>query len=387
MTTDILTIAKTCFRSDARLFGISTADRLLHMYLLGQTGTGKTTLIEYLVTQDIRAGRGCAVFDPHGDLVQSLTKQCARTGKRATILTIADRSSKAGYNPIRRVPESLRPLLASGVLDVFKKLWADAWGVRMEHILRNTLLTLLDQPSASLADIPRILTNSTYRKNAITHITNPHVRAFWEQEFNSYAKRHRAEIIAPILNKVGGFLAHPATAAFLTEPKNNISLRTIMDEGGVLLINLSKGTLGEDASHLIGSLMMTSIGLAALSRADLPEAERKPFFLYADEFHNVTTLSIVTMTSELRKYGLGVVFANQYLDQLTPEIRSAIIGNVATLICFRLGADDAYTMAKEFYPACSQHDLMNLNNHHVYIKLLHAGKPTKAFSARTVRVI
>jgi len=381
MDTDILTIGQTKFREDERLFGINLPDRLTHLYILGQTGTGKTTLLEYMLRQDVRAGRGCAILDPHGDLSQNLETYVKSIGKSAIVLDIANQNCQYGYNPIRRVSEYLRPLLASGMLEVFKKLWADAWGVRMEHILRNTLLTLLDQPHATLADVPRILTDKNYRSKACGYITNQHVKNFWVNEFNKYSKRYMADMISPIMNKVGGFLAHPHIARFLTESQNNISLRQIMDSGQVLIINLSKGKLGEDASNLIGSLLMTSIGLATFSRADIPESERVPFFLYADEFQNFSTLSLVNMASELRKYALSITASNQYILQLSPEIRAAIIGNFGSLICFRVGADDAMLMEKEFYPVFDKHDLINLPNYQMYLKLMHTGKPSKPFSA------
>lgn len=384
MDTDILTIGQTKFREDERLFGIELKDRLTHIYILGQTGTGKTTLLEYMLRQDIRAGRGCAILDPHGDLAQSLENYAKSIGKSVIVLNIADSNCLYGYNPIRRVSKHLRPLLASGMLEVFKKLWSDAWGVRMEHILRNTLLTLLDQPHATLADIPRILTDKDYRAKACDHIINQHVKNFWEQEYNKYSKRYMADMISPIMNKVGGFLAHPHIARFLTESENNISLRQIMDSGQVLIINLSKGKLGEDASNLVGSLLMTSIGLAAFSRADMPESQRKPFFLYADEFQNFTTLSLVNMASELRKYALSITASNQYILQLSPEIRAAIIGNFGSMLCFRIGADDAVLMEKEFYPVFDKYDLINLPNYQMYLKLMHQGKPSKPFSARSL---
>ncbi len=381
MGTDTLTIGQTKFRDDERLFGIELPDRLTHLYILGQTGTGKTTLLEFMLRQDIAAGRGCAVLDPHGDLSQSLATYAKSINKPVIVLDIADATCPYGYNPIRRVSQHLRPLLASGLLEVFKKLWADAWGVRMEHIFRNVLLTLLDQPKGNLADVPRILTDKTYRDRACRYISNEHVKNFWIREFKKYSKRYINDMISPIMNKVGGFLTHPVVAKFLTDAEQEISLRQIMDSGQVLIINLSKGELGEEESNLVGSLMMTSIGLAAFSRADTPEVERKPFFLYADEFQNFTTLSLVNMASELRKYGLSIVAANQYTLQLSPEIRAAIIGNFGSLLCFRVGADDAVFMEKEFYPVFDKYDLMNLPNYHLYVKLMHKGKPSKPFSA------
>ena len=254
----------------------------------------------------------------------------------------------------------------------------------MEHIFRNCLITLFDQPQANIGDILRLLNDDNYRREAIGCVESQRIKDFWQKEYAKYSYRFRADSIAPIQNKVGAFMANPVIYGILCEAKTNLSFRTAMDTGQAILVNLSKGKLGEDASSLLGSLLMTSVGLAAFSRANVPEDEREDFALYADEFQNFTTLSLVNMASELRKYHVGLVLANQYLDQIEMEIRQAVLGNVGTLIAFRLGAADAVHLEKEFHPTFNRYDLLNLPNHHIYIKLMIDGKPSKPFSAATL---
>lgn len=376
-------IGKTNFRGTNQSFHIKPKDRLSHIYIIGKTGTGKSTLLENLILQDISSQRGLAFFDPHGD---SSEKIYAAIHNNPSVIywDVADNIKGIGYNPIRAVSSKRRPLLASGILEVFKKQWGDAWGVRMEHIFRNCILTLLDQPQATLADILQLFNNPTYRRQAVGQVKNEQVKAFWLQEYEKYSYRMRADAIAPIQNKIGAFLANPILKQVLTEPKVNLSLRRIMDQGQVLLVNLSKGKLGEDASLLLGGLLMTSVGLAAFSRADMPESERRDFSLYADEFQSFTTLSLVNMASELRKYHVGLILAHQYLHQLDDKIRNAVIGNAGTLICFRIGAHDAIFIDKEFQGIFSSRDLMSLPNYHIYLKLMIDGKPSQPFSATTL---
>lgn len=379
-------IGKTNYRSINKSFFIKDTDRLSHIYIIGKTGTGKSTLLENLIRQDIGSLKGLAFLDPHGDSSEKIYA-AAKNKSKMIYWNVAENDQGIGYNPIRFVSRKHRPLLASGILEVFKKQWDDAWGVRMEHIFRNCLLTLIDQPQATLADILLLFNNPAYRKQAVTRIENDQVKKFWLEEYEKYSYRLRADAIVPIQNKVGAFLANPILKQVLTEPKQNLSLRGIMDKEQVLLINLSKGKLGEDASLLLGGLLMTSIGLAAFSRADVPEEKRRDFALYADEFQSFTTLSLVNMASELRKYHVGLILAHQYLHQLDEKIRNAIIGNVGTLICFRVGAHDAIFLEKEFKGIFDAHDLMSLPNYHIYIKLMIDGEPSRPFSAETFPAI
>jgi hypothetical protein len=303
--------ARTNSRVPFRLFGIKQPDRLSHMYIVGKTGTGKTTLIETLVLQDIAANRGCALIDPHGDLVERVACAAARSRPDVIYLNAPDSNQPYTYNPLSRVSPEKRALVASGLLEVLKKMWTDAWGVRMEHILRNTLLTLLEQPGATMADIQPLLTDEEFRAKAVGNIGNAQVRRFWDNEYDTYSKRYQAEGVAPILNKVGAFLADPRLYRILARHENALRLRSMMDQGQVLLVNLAKGEIGEDSAGLLGGLLMTSLGLAAFSRTELPEHARRPFFLFVDEFQEFTTLSIANMLSELRKYQVGAILANQ----------------------------------------------------------------------------
>ena len=377
--------ARTNARRPYRPVSIKQSDRFAHMYVIGKTGVGKTTLLETLLRHDIAAGHGCALIDPHGDFVERVAAAVPEARKNDVVyLNVTDPAQPYGYNPLSRVSPDLRSLVASGLLDVFKKMWADAWGVRMEHILRNCLLTLLDQPSATLADIPRLLNDKEFRKRALPQITNEQVRQFWEVEYEHYSLRYRADSIAPILNKTGAFLSDRRLNRIFTGGDNPLRLRSIMDKGQVLLVNLAKGKIGEDSAALLGGLLVTSLGLAAYSRADMPEKERRPFFVYVDEFQNFTTLAIANMLSELRKFGVGMVLAHQYLHQLQTDIRHAVLGNAGTLIAFRLGPEDASFIAREFEPYLDHLDLLNLPNHEVYIKLMVDGAPMRPFSGTTL---
>lgn len=383
---DISYFAETNARCTHTPFGIKQADRLSHIYAIGKTGVGKTTLLETLITQDIKAGRGCALIDPHGDFVERLVENTPSHRRDDLIyFNIADPKLPYSYNPLTRVSFGLRPLVASGLMDVLKKMWDDAWGVRMEHILRNAILALLDQPSAILPDVLLMIADKSFRYRAMKNIENHQVRKFWQNEFPKYSYRYQADGIAPIQNKIGAFLADPRLHKILTRSDGQIRLRKLMDEGKILLVNLAKGRLGEDSSSLFGGMIVTSLGLAAFSRVNVSESKRRPFYVYVDEFQNFTTLSLANMLSELRKFGVGVVLAHQYLHQLDPDIREAVIGNAGTLISFRIGASDAGFIAREFEPKFAPVDLLNLPNHDVYLKLMVDGAPSKPFSATTLK--
>jgi hypothetical protein len=382
---EIRFFAETNFRNQRVRFGIKQADRRAHMYILGKTGTGKSTLLETLVRQDIASGQGLALLDPHGDLVEKVLAQLPEHRKDDLIyFNVPDDSHVLGINPLESLSPSKRPLAASGLLEVFKKIWADSWGPRLEHIMRNALLALLDQPQATLADVLKLLDDRSFRKRAVANLKNDQVRNFWLKEYENYPARFRIEAIAPIQNKVGAFLANPVLNRILTQPKNSFYLRRVMDEGKILLVNLAKGKIGEDIAALLGALLVTRIGLAALSRADIAETDRKDFYLYIDEFHNFTTLSLTTMLSELRKYRVNMIFAHQYLAQLDFQVRDAILGNVGTVISFRVGVTDAEILAKEFYPKFSIQDLISLPNYEVFLKLMIDGMISQPFSAKTL---
>ena len=381
----VTVFAKTNFRNQPVSFGIKRADRRAHLYLLGKTGTGKSTLLESLMLDDIRKGRGFALLDPHGDLVKRIKARIPWSRRDDVIdFDAADANQPYGFNPLVNVPIEKRSLAASGLIQVFKHLWNDSWGPRLEYILRNCLLSLLDYPDANLADILKLLSDRDFRKKVLSFISNEQIREFWTKEYDRFPERLRAEAISPIQNKVGAFLVHPLLQKILTRPEKPLNLRRIMDEGKILLVNLAKGSIGEDISNLLGSLLISRFDLAALSRANIPETERSDYTLYLDEFHNFTTQSLVLMLSELRKYRLSLVLAHQYLTQLEIPIRDAVLGNVGTIIVFRIGAADAEILSQEFAPEFSVTDFTNLPNYHIYLKLMIDGRISRPFSAVTL---
>ncbi|MEF8700824.1 MAG: type IV secretion system DNA-binding domain-containing protein [Candidatus Accumulibacter sp. UW20] len=384
-SSDISFFAETNVRLPFQQFGIRQADRLFHLYAIGKTGTGKSTLLETLALQDIRSGRGCAVLDPHGDLVARLAAHMPdERSSQLVYLNAPDPAQPFGYNPLRRIPKDKIPLAASGLMEAWKKLWAEAWGVRMEHILRYTLYALLEYGEATLPDILRLLSDAVYRREVLASVTNEQVRAFWLSEFPKYHPRYRQETIAPIQNKVGAFLADPRLYRILVEPSIDVRFRRVMDESKILLVNLSKGELGEDSANLLGSLLVTTLSLAAFSRAELPLSRRRPFFIYVDEFQSFTTLSFAGIISELRKFGIGLILANQHLHQLEPDVLHAVLGNVGTVIAFRLGPEDAAFFEKIFAPRFGASDLIRLPNYEVYLRLMIDQSPSEPFSATTL---
>lgn len=383
----ITVLGRTNFRNQGKAFGIRQIDRRAHTYIIGKTGTGKSTLIEAMVRQDIESGRGLALFDPHGDLVERVVGLVQeKRGADLIYFNVPDASYPLGFNPLESVPFAKRAVAAAGMLEVFKKIWAESWGPRLEHILRNALLALMDQPQTTLADILRLMDEPAFRRIAASHVRSAQVRRFWLREYESYPARFRAEAIAPIQNKVGAFLADPVLNAILTQPNSSFDLRHIMDEDGILLVNLAKGKIGEDSAALLGALLVSRIGLMGLSRTDVPEENRKDFYVYLDEFQSFTTLSLANMMSELRKYRVNLILAHQYLSQLDLPVRDAILGNAGTIISFRLGLADAEILSKEFWPEFTAEDLIRLPNYNVYIKLMVNGAVTKPFSAETMEL-
>lgn len=376
--------ASTNTRGSRTKFGIKERDRLSHMYIVGKTGTGKTTLLENLIRQDINAGRGIALLDPHGDLADKVvTTIPPHRNNDLVYFNAPDTTQPYGINPLRHVIPERRPLVASGVLELFKKMWGSSWGVQMEHILRNVILALLDQPKADLADILLLLNDKAFRANAIKNIDNAQVQYFWSEEFTQ-GTYQKGSALAPIQNKVGALLTDPNLNRILTRSEKPLAFRSIMDESNILIVNLAKGRIGEDSSTLLGGLIVTMLTLASFSRADTPEADRKPFYIYVDEFQNFATKSFENAVSELRKFAISLTLSNQHLHQLEQDVRYGVLGNVGTIISFRLGAKDAPLIAKEFEPYFIASDFMNLPNYHIYLKLMIGGEPSKPFSAVTL---
>lgn len=380
-------LAKTNFRNEQKLFGIKQSDRAYHTYIIGKTGAGKTNLLRTKIFQDIQSDRGLCLFDIHGDLVKEIQHHLPLRRKDDVIfLNIPDKDLLFGYNPLRPVSYEKRSLIASSILETFERLSSSkSWGAKLSHILRFILLTLLDQKKADFSDILRIMRDKEYRKACLKTVINPDVRDFWTKEFYQYTKFD----LVPIYNKIGGFLAHPAIKRFLVENKDIISLRKIMDDKKILLINLSKGAIGSDSAYLLGSLLLSSLTSASFSRIDTLEEQRTPFHIYLDEFQNYTNPSLVNMLSELRKFKVTLTMAHQYLAQLDNDIKNAVLGNVGTIICFRVGAVDAQYMIKELFkeyqPILNIGDYVNLPNYSIYLKLMIDGQPSKPFSATTIR--
>ncbi len=376
--------AKTNFRNQNIRFGIKQADRLGHMHIIGKTGTGKSTLLETLFDQDVQAGRGCALIDPHGDLAAHVAQHVPLWRRSDLVyVNLPDPAQPYGYNPLTHVSPERRSLVASGIMELFEKLWPNAWGQRMEHILRNSLLALLDFPEANFADILRLYADKSFRNAVIANTGNEQVRTFWRTEYPKYTYRYQAEAIAPIQNKVGAFLADRRLYRFFVQSERPLRFRQLMDEGKILVVNLAKGQIGADSAALAGGLIVTSLSLVAFTRASQVESERRPFHIYADEFQSFTTLAVANMAAELRKYGIGLVLAHQYLNQLDPPVRHAVLGNAGTLISFRLGAEDAAYVAREFEQQFSAEDLIRLPNYRIYLRLMINGEPSNPFSATT----
>jgi hypothetical protein len=330
---------------------LSIEERRLHLYIAGKTGTGKTTLMANLAVQDLQAGRGFALLDPHGDMAERLLHYVPRRHTNSTVyLNPNDRSVAVGINVLEDVPPDYRPLVAAGVVAAMKHIWRDSWGARLAHFLLNTVLALMDTPGSTLLGVPLMLLDGEYRRDIVARVTNPVVRQFFEVELPSYPQNYTREAMGPVLNKIQSFLVFPAVRNIIGQPRSTIDLRTMMDEGKFLIANLSKGLIGEEPASLLGSLIITKLELAAMGRADMLEFARRDFAIYADEFHSFATSSFATLLSEARKYRVSLVGAHQYLDQLPIEVRKAVFGNIGTMIVFRVGGEDGRVFQEEMMP-------------------------------------
>lgn len=382
---EITPFAYTDFRNQPRKFGIKLDDRRRHVYVIGKTGMGKSVLLENMISHDVRAGHGLAVTDPHGDLVEKILDVIpSHRVNDVVYFNPSDVDYPLAFNPLESVDPKYRHLVASGLVGVFKKIWADSWGPRLEYILRNAILALLEYPNSTLLGIPRILVDKYYRKKVLEKVSDPVVRSFWIDEYDNYNEKFRTEAISPIQNKIGQFLSSAIIRNIVGQPKSTINLREIMDGSKILLMNLSKGRVGEDNSALLGAMMITKLQLAAMSRIDLPEEERSDFFLYVDEFQNFATESFANILSEARKYRLNLIIAHQYIEQLGDVVRPAVFGNVGTMIVFRVGAEDAEFLEKEFGPTFMMADLVALPKYRIYLKLMIDGVTSEPFSAATL---
>ncbi len=383
MSNEIIKFAETTYRNQLKPFGIKTDDRRRHMYLIGKTGMGKSTIQENMIVEDIRAGHGIAVIDPHGDLAEKVIEYIP-DHRIADVIYFnpSDQDFPIAFNIVEDVDPSVRHLVASGLVGVFQKLWADSWGPRLEYILRNAILAVLDYPGSTLLSVVRMLSDKKFRKKIVNNIQNPVVKAFWVTEFAGYNDKFASEAVAPIQNKVGQFLSTTIIRNIIGQEKSSFDMRKIMDEKKILILNLSKGRIGEDNSSLLGNMMVTKIQLAAMSRVDIPEKDRKDFFLYVDEFQNFATDSFANILSEARKYRLSLILAHQYIEQLPETVRNAVFGNVGTIVSFRVGAADAEALAPEFFPTFMAEDILNLPKFEIYLKLMIDGVASEPFSAR-----
>jgi hypothetical protein len=376
----------TNFRGINHQFGMLRYDRSRHVYIIGQTGAGKSGTLELFALSDIFHGQGYAIIDPHGDFaIDNMRFIPGSRTQDVVYFNPADTAYPLGFNPLEVTNPTQKTNISSEVIGVLKRMFGESWGPRLEYILRYTILALLDRPSTTMLDITRMLTDKKFRKETLTYCTDTVVLQFWNVEFASWTEKFQAEAIAPVLNKVGAFTANPVIRNIIGQPKSTFNIRQIMDEGKILIVNLSKGLIGEDNASILGSFLVTKIQLAAMSRSDIPDIkDRRPFFLYVDEFQNFATDSFATILSEARKYGLNLTVANQYISQMSDTVRSAVFGNVGTMISFRVSADDAPILAKQFEPQFEANDLLQMHNRHFIMNMVINGEKTPAFSATTL---
>jgi hypothetical protein len=385
--TDISLLGVTNFRGDNSVFGINREDRGRHVYILGQTGTGKSGALELLTISDIYYDQGFAVIDPHGDYAQHILSFIPRRRIDDVVyFNPADTDYPIGFNPLEVQDKTLKGHISSELVGVLKRLFAESWGPRLEYILRYTLLALLDYPNATMLDITRMLTDKKFRANVVSYIDDPVVRNFWVTEFAAWNDKFATEAVAPVLNKVGAFTANPMIRNIIGQPKSTFNLRKIMDDGKILIVNLSRGLMGEDNAGILGAMMVTKIQLAAMGRADVETSQRRPFYLYVDEFQNFATDSFAVILSEARKYALNLTVANQYISQMSQPVRDAVFGNVGTIVSFRVSPDDSPFLQKYFEPQFESADIIQQHNRHFMINMTIDGEKAPPFTARTLNL-
>ncbi|MEK9147711.1 MAG: type IV secretion system DNA-binding domain-containing protein [Patescibacteria group bacterium] len=382
---DITIFGKTNFRNEQKKFGIKTDDRRRHMYLIGKTGMGKTVTMENMVIQDIERGKGVCVVDPHGDMVEKLIDYIPEKRIKDVIyFDPTDVEFPVGFNVLQVKNPKYKHLVASGLMSVFTKIWENVWSARMEYILSNCIYALIEVQGSTLLDIQRMLSDKQFRENIVNQVKDPVVKGFWIQEFANYSPQFRSEAVAPIQNKVGQFLSQSLIRNIVVQKKSTIDIEDIMNDSKILFLNLSKGKVGEDNSALLGAMLITKIQLAAMERANIPEENRKDFYLYVDEFQNFATESFADILSEARKYRLNLILAHQYMEQLGDEVKAAVLGNIGTMIVFRIGNIDAEVLEKEFLPFFSVFDLVNLAKYNMYLRLMINGVASDPFSATSL---
>ena len=369
-------------------FGIKMRDRDRHMYVIGKTGMGKSTLLENMAIQDIRNGEGFAFIDPHGSAVDKLLDYIpADRVKDVVYFAPFDMEHPIAFNVMEDVGYDKRHLVVSGLMATFKKIWVDAWSARMEYILSNTLLALLEYPGATLMGVNRMYTDKAYRKKVVENVKDPLVKDFWVKEFATYTDRYTQEATPAIQNKIGQFTSNPLIRNIIGQPESSFDIRTLMDEKKILLINLSKGLVGDTNMRLLGSMITTRIFLAAMSRADLSAgdiAKLPNFYFYVDEFQNFANETFAEILSEARKYKLNLVIAHQYVEQMEEQVRSAVFGNVGTTVSFRVGPFDAEVLETVFAPEFTKEDIVNLGKTQIYLSLMIDGVGSRPFSAITI---
>lgn len=382
---DATPVGTTNFRGSSMPFGILPGDRRRHVYVIGKTGMGKSTLLENMIYDDILKGRGVGIIDPHGDLAETILASIPKSRTNDVILfDPGDYKFPIAFNMLEQVPPELRPIVASGFVSIFKKIFGESWGPRLEHIMRNTVMTLLEIPDTTMMSIPHMLTMKSYRQRIVSKLKDPNLVRFWQNEFEAMEPKQQVEAAGPILNKVGQFLSSSLLRNILGQPKNPFSLRWVMDNKKIFIVNLSKGRIGEDSSALLGAMMVTKFQIDAMGRADIPEKDRVDFYLYVDEFQNFATDSFATILSEARKYKLNLVMANQYVEQMSETVQGAVFGNVGTTVSFQVGHHDATVLSEIMdEEVVTANDLQNLRKYDIYSKLLVDGMPTPVFSATT----
>lgn len=385
---DITYFAEANFRNKHQRFGIKREDRTKHVYVIGKTGMGKSTMLENMAVQDIQNGEGMAFIDPHGQTAELLLDYVPEDRIDDVIYFAPfDTEYPISFNVLEDVGYDKRHLVVSGLMSTFEKIWVDAWSARMSYILSNTLLALLEYPNSTLMSINRMLADKEYRKKVVDNISDPTVKSFWVDEFAKYTDRYTQEATPAIQNKIGQFTSNPLIRNIIGQPRTSFDIRKLMDEKKIIIINLSKGRLGEQNANLLGSMLITKIYLAAMSRADVSSEELKKlpqFYFYVDEFQSFANKSFADILSEARKYKLNLIIAHQYIEQMSEEVNAAVFGNVGTMIVFRVGAYDADILEKEFAPEFIAQDIVNLGFTQIYLRLMIDGVGSRPFSASTL---